>query len=113
MLLFRPLLDRVLVRRAKPDTMIGQLIANPNQKPPLRGTVLAAGPGRHHGPTFVPMHVKPGDVVMFGEFAGTPIRINGESDEELLVFLAEELLGVLEEDHQLGLLHAAVPAMVQ
>lgn len=93
---FRPLHDRVLLRRLDDEdkTPGGIIIPDTAKEKPMRGEVLAVGPGaRRDDGTPVPLDVAAGDIVLFGKFAGTEIRIDGE---DLLVLKESDLLGVIE-----------------
>jgi chaperonin GroES len=91
-----PLHDRVVVRRIEEaDTTRGGIIIPDSAKDkPQEGEIIAAGKGKSNekGETF-PLAVKAGDRVLFGKYAGTEIKIDGE---ELLIMREEEILGVLE-----------------
>ena len=93
---FRPLHDRVLVRRIVADekTRGGVILPDTAKEKPQEGEVLAVGPG---APTdqgqIRPLGVKPGDRILFGKWSGTEIRIDGE---ELLILKEADILGILE-----------------
>ena len=91
---FRPLYDRVLVRRTDAETKKGALFLPTNaQEKPLEGVVLATGSGRlHRDGTVRPLLVKPDDVVMFGKHAGDPIKLEGE---DFLILREGEISGIL------------------
>lgn len=83
---FKPLGDRVLIKRdsAETKTKGGILIPAAAQETVNRGTVVAVGPGRYdERGNLVPQHVKSGDSVMFGKYSGTELKIDG--DEYILV----------------------------
>ncbi|WP_342738997.1 co-chaperone GroES [Bradyrhizobium sp. B117] len=94
---FRPLHDRVLVRRidAEERTAGGIIIPDTAKEKPQEGEVIAAGPGgrNEHG-QLVPLDVKPGDRVLFGKWSGTEVKIDGK---ELLIVKESDLLGVVEK----------------
>jgi chaperonin GroES len=93
---FRPLHDRVVVRRIEEDerTKGGIIIPDTAKEKPQQGEVVAAGPGAHDEKgTIQPLDVKPGDRVLFGKWSGTEVIIDGE---ELLVMKESDILGVLE-----------------
>jgi chaperonin GroES len=93
---FRPLHDRVVVRRIEEDerTKGGIIIPDTAKEKPQQGEVVAAGPGaRDEKGTIQPLDVKPGDRVLFGKWSGTEVIIDGE---ELLVMKESDILGVLE-----------------
>lgn len=93
---FRPLHDRVLVRRidAEAKTAGGIIIPDTAKEKPQQGEIIAAGPGaRNEQGQLVPLDVKPGDRVLFGKWSGTEVKIDGE---ELLIMKESDLLGVVE-----------------
>ena len=93
---FRPLHDRVVVRRVEEDTKTagGIIIPDTAQEKPMQGTVIAVGPGaRDEAGKLVPLDVKTGDLVLFGKWSGTEVKINGE---DLLIMKESDILGVLE-----------------
>jgi len=93
---FRPLHDRVLVRRidAEEKTAGGIIIPDTAKEKPQEGEVIAAGPGgRNEEGQLVPLDVKPGDRVLFGKWSGTEVKIDGK---ELLIMKESDLLGVVE-----------------
>jgi len=101
---FRPLHDRVVVRRidAEQTTAGGIIIPDTAKEKPQQGEVIAVGPGaRDDQGRLTPLDVKPGDKVLFGKWSGTEVKIDGE---ELLIMKESDIMGVL--DHQ-GTLKAA------
>ena len=93
---FRPLHDRVLVRRLAEDerTAGGIIIPDTAKEKPMQAEVLAVGPGaRDEKGKTVPLDVKPGDQVIFGKWSGTEVKIDGE---ELLIMKESDIMGVLE-----------------
>jgi chaperonin GroES len=93
---FRPLHDRVLVRRieAEEKTPGGIIIPDTAKEKPVEGEVLAVGPGaRDEMGKVVPLDVKVGDRVLFGKWAGTDVIIAGE---ERLILKEADILGVVE-----------------
>jgi chaperonin GroES len=93
---FRPLHDRVLVRRidAEARTAGGIIIPDTAKEKPQQGEIIAAGPGaRNEQGQLVPLDVKAGDRVLFGKWSGTEVKIDGE---ELLIMKESDLLGVVE-----------------
>ena len=95
---FRPLHDRVLVRRieAEEKTPAGIIIPDTAKEKPIEGEVLAVGPGvRDETGAVRPLDVKPGDRVLFGKWAGTEVLIGGE---ERLILKESDILGVVEGD---------------
>ena len=98
---FRPLHDRVLVRRVEEEnkTRGGVIIPDTAKEKPMQGEVLAVGPGvRDEGGQLVAPDVKPGDRVLFGKWSGTEVRLDGE---ELLIMKESDIMGVLEGDASL------------
>src|SRR6476659_9740465 len=95
---FRPLHDRVVVRRIQEDerTKGGIIIPDTAKEKPQQGEIVAVGPGAPDEKGNVqPLDVKPGDRVLFGKWSGTEVKIDGE---ELLVMKESDIiLGVLED----------------
>jgi chaperonin GroES len=94
---FRPLHDRVVVRRlaAEEKTSGGIIIPDTAQEKPMEGEVVAAGPGaRDEKGTVVALEVKAGDRVLFGKWSGTEVKLDGE---ELLIMKESDLMGVIED----------------
>jgi chaperonin GroES len=75
-----PLSDRILVKPDKEEEKVGSIIIGKDAASrPLRGTVVAVGPGRTlETGTLIPMSLRPGDTVMFGKFSGSEIRLGQE-----------------------------------
>ncbi len=93
---FRPLHDRVLVRRvnAEEKTAGGIIIPDTAKEKPQEGEVIAVGPGvRNEKGELVPLDVKPGDRILFGKWSGTEVKIN---NEELLIMKESDVMGILE-----------------
>ncbi|MER2520570.1 MAG: co-chaperone GroES [Bdellovibrionales bacterium] len=93
---FRPLHDRVVVRRVEGDTRSsgGIIIPDTAKEKPQEGEVIAVGPGaRDEDGEIIPMDVKAGDRVLFGKWSGTEVKIDGE---ELLIMKESDIMGVLE-----------------
>jgi chaperonin GroES len=93
---FRPLHDRVVVRRlaAEEKTSGGIIIPDTAQEKPMEGEVVAAGPGaRDEKGQIVALMVKEGDRVLFGKWSGTEVKLDGE---ELLIMKESDLMGVVE-----------------
>ena len=94
---FRPLQDRVLVRRIEEEekTKGGIIIPDTAKEKPMEGEVLAAGPGaRGEDGKLHPLDVKVGDRVLFGKWSGTEIKIDGE---DLVVMKESDIMGVVEK----------------
>ena len=93
---FRPLHDRVVVRRIEEDerTRGGIIIPDTAKEKPQQGEVISVGPGaRDEKGVVQPLDVKAGDRVLFGKWSGTEVKIDGE---ELLIMKESDILGVLE-----------------
>ena len=93
---FRPLHDRVVVRRIEEDqtTAAGIIIPDTAAEKPQQGEILAVGPGtRSDSGTIEPLDVKEGDLVLFGKWSGTEVKIDGE---ELLIMKESDIMGVIE-----------------
>ena len=93
---FRPLHDRVLVRRVEQEakTTGGIIIPDTAQEKPMEGEVIAVGPGaRGEDGKVHPLAVKTGDRVLFGKWSGTEIKIDGE---ELMIMKEADIMGLVE-----------------
>ena len=93
---FRPLHDRVLVRRVETEekTAGGIIIPDTAQEKPSEGVIVAAGTGvRKDDGSVVPLELKAGDRVLFGKWGGTEVNVGGE---ELLIMKESDILGVIE-----------------
>ena len=93
---FRPLHDRVVVRRidAEEKTAGGIIIPDTAKEKPQQGEVLAVGPGkRDETGKLVPPDVKAGDQILFGKWSGTEVKIDGE---DLLIMKEDDIMGVVE-----------------
>ncbi len=94
---FRPLQDRVVVRRVEQEekTAGGILIPDTVKEKPMEGEVIAVGPGaRGEDGKLQPLDVKAGDRVLFGKWSGTEVKIDGE---DLLILKESDLMGVIED----------------
>ena len=94
---FRPLHDRVVVRRIEEEqkTAGGIIIPDTAKEKPQQGEVIAVGPGaRNEKGEIVALDVKVGDRVLFGKWSGTEVKIGGE---ELLIMKESDIMGVLEQ----------------
>ncbi len=92
---FRPLHDRVVIRRinAVEKTAGGIIIPDTAQEKPMEAEVIAVGPGaRNEAGQIVALDVKAGDVVLFGKWSGTEVKIDGE---ELLIIRESEIMGII------------------
>ena len=93
---FRPLHDRVVVRRidAEDKTKGGIIIPDTAKEKPQEGEIIAAGPGaRDESGKIVPLDLKAGDRILFGKWSGTEVRIDGE---DLLIMKESDVMGVVE-----------------
>ena len=93
---FRPLHDRVVVRRieAEEKTKGGIIIPDTAKEKPSQGEIIAVGPGgREENGKLIPIDLKTGDKVLFGKWSGTEVKIDGE---ELLIMKESDVMGVLE-----------------
>ena len=93
---FRPLHDRVVVRRieAEEKTAGGIIIPDTAKEKPMEGEVIAVGPGaRDEAGKLVPLDVKSGDRILFGKWSGTEVKLDGE---ELLIMKESDIMGIIE-----------------
>jgi chaperonin GroES len=93
---FRPLHDRVVVRRltAEEKTAGGIIIPDTAKEKPMEGEVVAVGPGaRNEQGQLVPLDVKAGDRILFGKWSGTEVKLDGE---ELLIMKESDIMGIIE-----------------
>ncbi len=94
---FRPLQDRILVKRVDSEvkTAGGIIIPNSAQEKPQEGLVVAMGNGKRlDDGTQIPMDVKKGDRILFGKYSGSEVKIDGEDH---LILREDEILGVMEK----------------
>jgi chaperonin GroES len=92
---FRPLHDRVVVKRIEQDekTKGGIIIPDTAKEKPMEGKIVAVGTGtRNEDGSITPLDVKKGDKILFGKWSGTEVTIDGE---ELLIMKESDLLGVI------------------
>ena len=92
---FKPLHDRVVVRRVESDekTKGGLIIPDTAKEKPAEGEVIAVGEGaRKDSGELIPMSVKAGDRILFGKWSGTEVTLNGE---ELLIMKESDILGII------------------
>lgn len=95
---FRPLGDRVLVRRVEEEekTRGGIIIPDTAKEKPQEGEVIAVGPGaRDEAGKVQPLDVKAGDRILFGKWSGTEVKLEGQ---DLLIMKESDILGVLEPE---------------
>jgi chaperonin GroES len=93
---FKPLHDRVVVRRIEESTKTvgGIIIPDTAKEKPMQGEIVAVGPGaRDENGALQPLDVKAGDRVLFGKWSGTEVKINGE---ELLIMKETDIMGIVE-----------------
>jgi len=93
---FRPLHDRVVVRRIEADekTAGGIIIPDTAKEKPSQGEVIAVGPGgRNESGKLIPIDIEAGDTVLFGKWSGTEVKIDGE---DLLIMKESDILGIVE-----------------
>src|SRR5215469_2771265 len=93
---FRPLHDRVVVRRLEQDdkTPGGIIIPDTAQEKPMEGEIIAAGPGaRNEQGQLVALDVKVGDRALFGKWSGTEVKIDGE---DLMIMKESDIIGIIE-----------------
>ena len=94
---FRPLHDRVVVKRVEEDTKTkgGIIIPETAQEKPMQGEIIAVGPGaRDESGKVVALDVKKGDHVLFGKWSGTEVKIDGT---EYLIMKESDIMGVLNK----------------
>jgi chaperonin GroES len=92
---FRPLHDRVVIRRltAEEKTVGGIIIPDTAQEKPMEGEVVSAGPGaRNEQGQIVALEVKAGDRILFGKWSGTEVKLDGE---ELLIMKESDIMGII------------------
>ena len=95
---FRPLHDRVLIRRVESEEKSagGIIIPDTAKEKPMEGEVVAAGPGaRGEDGKLQPMEMKAGDRVLFGKWSGTEVKLDSE---ELIIMKESDVMGVIERD---------------
>ena len=95
---FRPLHDRVLIRRVESEEKSagGIIIPDTAKEKPMEGEVVAAGPGaRGEDGKLQPMELKAGDRVLFGKWSGTEVKLEGE---EVIIMKESDIMGVIERD---------------
>ena len=94
---FRPLHDRVVVRRieAEEKSVGGIIIPDTAKEKPSQGEVIAVGPGgRDESGKLIPIDVREGDRVLFGKWSGTEVKIDGQ---ELLIMKETDIMGIIDE----------------
>jgi len=99
---FRPLYDRVVIRRAEGDLKSkgGIIIPDTAKEKPQEGEVIAVGPGsRDDSGKLVPLDVNAGDLILFGKWSGTEVKIDGE---DLLIMKESDIMGIVEKTDAAG-----------
>jgi chaperonin GroES len=94
---FRPLHDRVVVRRLEEEqkTKSGIIIPDTAKEKPMEGEIVAVGPGaRNEKGEIVPLDVKAGDRILFGKWSGTEVKLDGE---ELLIMKESDVMAIIED----------------
>ncbi len=93
---FKPLHDRVVIKRVEEETRTkgGIIIPDTAKEKPMQGEVVAVGPGaRNEAGEIVPLDLKPGDRILFGKWSGTEVKLDGE---DLLIMKESDVMGVIE-----------------
>ena len=92
---FRPLHDRVIVKRTQEEekTVGGIIIPDTAKEKPQEGKVVAVGPGKQEDGKVIPLGVKAGDKILFGKYSGTEIKLDCE---EHLIMKEDDILGIIE-----------------
>jgi chaperonin GroES len=94
---FRPLHDRVVIRRAEGEIKSkgGIIIPDNAKEKPQEGEVIAVGPGlRDESGKLIPLDVKAGDTILFGKWSGTEVKLDGE---DLLIMKESDIMGIVEK----------------
>ena len=93
---FRPLHDRVVVKRVEEEgkTKGGIIIPDTAKEKPMEGEIVAVGPGgRDEAGKLIPVDLKPGNRVLFGKWSGTEVKLDGE---ELIIMKESDIMGIIE-----------------
>ena len=93
--MLKPLADRVVIEVAEAETKTasGIILADTSKEKPMKGKVIAAGPGAYQNGVLVPMTVKEGDMVVYSKYSGSEIKLDGQ---ELLIVRQSDILAILE-----------------
>ena len=94
---FRPLHDRVVIRRVEEESKSkgGIIIPDTAKEKPMQGEVVAIGPGgRDEAGKLIPIDLKVGDIILFGKWSGTEVKID---DKEFLIMKESDIMGVIED----------------
>lgn len=93
--MLKPLADRVVIEVAEAETKTasGIILADTSKEKPMKGKVIAAGPGAYQNGVMVPMTVKEGDMVVYSKYSGSEIKLDGQ---ELLIVRQSDILAIVE-----------------
>ncbi|MCI7477406.1 MAG: co-chaperone GroES [Selenomonadales bacterium] len=93
--MLKPLADRVVIEVAEAETKTasGIILADTSKEKPMKGKVIAAGPGAYQNGVLVPMTVKEGDMVVYSKYSGSEIKLDGQ---ELLIVRQSDILAIVE-----------------
>ena len=92
---FRPLGDRILIKRIKEEekTKGGIIIPDTAKEKPQEGKVVAVGKGKYEDGKLIPIEVKVGDKILFGKYSGSEVKLEGE---DLIIMREDDILGILD-----------------
>ena len=93
--MLKPLADRVVIEVAEAETKTasGIILADTSKEKPMKGKVIAAGPGAYQNGVVVPITVKEGDMVVYSKYSGSEIKLDGQ---ELLIVRQSDILAIVE-----------------
>lgn len=93
--MLKPLADRVVIEVAEAETKTasGIILADTSKEKPMKGKVIAAGPGAYQNGVLIPMTVKEGDMVVYSKYSGSEIKLDGQ---ELLIVRQSDILAIVE-----------------
>ena len=93
--MLKPLADRVVIEVAEAETKTasGIILADTSKEKPMKGKVIAAGPGAYQNGVLVPITVKEGDMVVYSKYSGSEIKLDGQ---ELLIVRQSDILAIVE-----------------
>jgi chaperonin GroES len=109
---FRPLHDRVVIRRAESDTRSkgGIIIPDNAKEKPQEGEVIAVGPGaRDESGALIALDVKTGDLILFGKWSGTEVKIGGE---DLLIMKEADIMGIIDKS-EMGIIDKSEMGVIE
>ncbi|TIL43087.1 co-chaperone GroES [Mesorhizobium sp.] len=109
---FRPLHDRVVIRRAESDTKSkgGIIIPDNAKEKPQEGEVIAVGPGaRDESGALIALDVKAGDLILFGKWSGTEVKIDGE---DLLIMKEADIMGIIDKS-EMGIIDKSEMGIIE